>query len=642
MFSRILLILFLFSCAGGDTFNNSSEKVYVPSSSEKKELSKEDDYDSRYSEAFIGQVKKSKKFLRKKDYANARKVLNTLKDEEISVFEQAEKYNILGLVYFNEGKISKSQILFQKAYAKVSGENSKLKNQLLLNLSAAAYKKSNIKKSVNYLQQIDTSKVTYKDAKKKHLLSYFIATKLQREKEQIHALINYFNNDENRGSVLNSKFYTVLKEKFFKQEEIEQKNYIEQYKDQKNNFAMRELVVTYRNALKQRGDRNSVDELQGIIGTDYLQYDSEINFFEAIDRTKVGIVLPLTGDKANFATKILSGVSLALKSIGEPFELIVRDSQNIPALATAKISELIEQETVSLIIGGLFSNTSEREYEAARKRGVVFLSLSQVNTNRFNKNKLLVELQGSIESQVNAALNNEVASRIGRKVTLLYPNNELGHSYLDEFWNQANVNGFELVETSGFEKGINDFREAIGKLSGIEYTRAKEKEYRELVKKYKQEGQEEKIEEIELLKPTLEYDWVFIPSFPKEALQIIPSFKYLGVKDINFIGGPSWKSRSLISQKKYLGNVNFVTDVEGMRKNEFVTNYKNSMGMMPKLLETLGYESIYLANQILSTNFSTRKELGESLMSRSRLDSYLGEWNSEQNLWLKKMKVEKL
>ncbi len=642
MFSKILILLFIFSCAGGDTYQGSSDKVYVPTTSDKTELSKEDEYDSRYSEVFIGQVKKSKKFLRKKDYANARKTLNTLKDEEISVFEQAEKYNVLGLVYFNEGKISKAQILFEKAYAKVAGENSKLKNQLLLNLSAAAYKKSDIKKSVNYLQQIDTSKVTYKDAKKKHLLSYFIATKLKRENEQIHALINYFDNDENRGNVLQSKFYTVLKEKFFKQDELVQKSFIEQYKNQKNNFAMREMVVTYRNALKQKGDRSSVDELQSIIGTDYLQYESQINFFSAIDRSKVGIVLPLTGEKANFATKILSGVSLALKNIGEPFELVVRDSQNIPALAVAKVSELIEQENVSLIIGGLFSNTSEREYEAARKRGVIFLSLSQVNTNRFNKNKLLVELQGSIESQVSAALNNEVASRIGNKVTLLYPNNELGHSYLDEFWNQAKVNGFELIETSGFEKGINDFREAIGKLSGIEYTRAKEKEYRELVKQYKKDGEEEKIEEIELLKPTLEYDWVFIPSFPKEALQIIPSFKYLGVKDINFVGGPSWKSRSLFSQKKYLGNVNFVTDIEGMRKNEFVNIYKSSMGMMPKLLETLGYESVYLANQILSNNFSTRKELGESLMSKSSLNSYLGQWNSENNLWLKKMRVEKL
>ncbi len=636
MKSIFFLISFFISCTSiQGSYEPKGKTILVPS----EKVQEVEQYDPRYSKDFVNKIKQAKKLIIEKKFNESRALLNTLNDKKISNIERGEKYNILGLIYFNQDQYSKSQILFNKALGQIN-ENSKLKNQILLNLSASHYKKNEISRSATILTQINESKLPKFDIKKKHLLSFFLAHKLKRDKEEVHALINYFQFDQNRSDVLSSKFFSLLKEKFLGFSPETQKSYIEKYKVQKNNLAFKELVLSLNNSFKQQGNRYAVDELTSIVGSEYLQYQSSISYHEPIERNKIGLILPLTGEKSNFANKVLNGITVALQNIPEKFELVVKDSQNIPAIASEKVSELILQDNVSLVIGGLFSNTSEREYEAARKHGSVFLSLSQVNTSRFNKNKLLFEIQGSVESQVRAALDKENLSFLGSRVVLLYPNNELGHGYLDEFWNQTGDRGFDLVETSGYEKGINDFRPAIGKLSGIEFSKQKEREYRELVKIYKKENKD--IEEIDLLKPTIEYDWVFIPSFPKEALQILPSFKYLGIKDAKFVGGPSWVSRSLVAQKKYLKNVNYVTDLEGEKKNQFIQQYKTSAGVMPKLLETLGFDTVYLARNILANNFSTRSELASYLDSKKNEIGYLGEWFSEGSIWYKKMKINQL
>ncbi len=632
---KLFFLIFLFSCTTIHQNQPVGKTVEVPP----EKVEEIEQYDARYSKKFVATIRKAKELIAEGKNLEAESLLNSLEQKKLSEIEAAEKANVLGVSAYSSRDYSKAKQLFLSSLSSVN-ENSKLRNQVLLNLAAVDYKKNDINNSAKSLVQIDESRLPKFDAKKKHLLSFLIANKLKRNDEEIHALINYFRFDSNRSDVLSNKYFTYLKESFFKLSDEDKRSYITQYKNQNKNIALRELVLTLNNQFKQKGDRYSVDQLGQIVGSEYLQFQSEINYHQPIERSKIGVVLPLTGDKANFANKVLNGITVAIQSMPESFELIVRDSQNVPAIAVNKVNELIQAENVSIIIGGLFSNTSEREYEAARKSGAIFLSLSQVNTSRFNKNKLLFEIQGSVESQVRTSLSQEAASKFGTKVALLYPNNELGHSYLDEFWNQSGDKGFDLIETSGYEKGINDFRPAIGKLSGIEYTRAKEIEYRELVKEYQKESKD--ISEIEILKPTLEYDWVFIPSYPKEALQILPSFKYLGVKKAHFVGGPSWMSRSLIAQKRFLSNINFVTDLDESKKQIFVEQYKTTSGIAPKLLETLGFDSMHLAKNILQVSFDTRSDLAESLESKNIESSFLGDWYSEDNIWYKKMRLNVL
>ena len=65
---------------------------------------------------------------------------------------------------------------------------------------------------------------------------------------------------------------------------------------------------------------------------------------------------------------------------------------------------------------------------------------------------------------------------------------------------------------------------------------------------------------VNYLKPIIDFDWVFLPSYPHEAIQIIPTFHYYDVKKVKFIGGPSWLSKKLLKERRNLGSMIFVGD----------------------------------------------------------------------------------
>jgi branched-chain amino acid transport system substrate-binding protein len=99
---------------------------------------------------------------------------------------------------------------------------------------------------------------------------------------------------------------------------------------------------------------------------------------------KIGFPLPLTGPFAAIAADQQRGAILAMEQInarggvlGRKIEVLFRDDQLKPAVGAQRTKELIENEKVDFVVGGLAAHVQMAINEQTKKAGKLFISISQ-------------------------------------------------------------------------------------------------------------------------------------------------------------------------------------------------------------------------------------------------------------------------
>ena len=215
--------------------------------------------------------------------------------------------------------------------------------------------------------------------------------------------------------LIKAKSQEIILEAFKKLSSGQKISLLEEFNDSENlavaNLAQIEAEERYMSGDKSgakdvvswlRSEFSSNDEVEKFIKDFELRMDNS----SRISTSDIGLVLPLTGEKASFGQKALSGVDTGLKvlGLGENLKIHTKDSVDSPAQGAQAVLELIRENKVAFIIGGLFPESAKAEYLEAKKYGVLYISLSQINLPKEEKNHHLIEVQGSIESQVEALI----------------------------------------------------------------------------------------------------------------------------------------------------------------------------------------------------------------------------------------------
>ena len=99
---------------------------------------------------------------------------------------------------------------------------------------------------------------------------------------------------------------------------------------------------------------------------------------------KIGFPLPLTGPFGALAVDQQRGATLAMEELnakngilGRKLEVLFRDDQLKPAIGAQRTKELIENEHVQFVVGGLAAHVQMAINEQTKKSGVLFISVSQ-------------------------------------------------------------------------------------------------------------------------------------------------------------------------------------------------------------------------------------------------------------------------
>jgi len=355
-----------------------------------------------------------------------------------------------------------------------------------------------------------------------------------------------------------------------------------------------------------------------------------------INPKSIGVILPMSGDKKRYGERALEGMNIALKDDPHSYNIYIQDSKGSGAVGAHRVKEMIEKHNVSIIIGGLFSSEAIKEYQEAKKHGVFFISLSEIFIGKNMKDHLLLEIPGSVESSVRQIFNPKLLESMGKRGAIIYPRTKRGLVYRDEFWKMAVQNDIEVTGMVSYMKDTTDFRDTVKNLLGLKYIRARQEEY-DLLKEIHSLEKTTSVRRVQTLKPQVDFDWIFIPSLPKKAIQLIPSFSYLDAFDLNIIGISSWKSNKVLRESKKLGPLYYIGDSIIKYPKSLVSQFMKYSGHRPNIVELRSFDSISIAKNILnqSSDFETRDQLDILIKSHNQLDGITGTWILEDDIWLK-------
>lgn len=609
-----------------------------------------------YSPEFLKRIEGIQTIFRDGDKRSAIEKLNAMNDVEISEAEVAKKYNFLGIIFFSQQDFDTAIEKFEMARSRARLDLN-LKAQIDLNIASSYYKKGLYTKAYSYLEQVNTDSLKDNELKKFYKLKLVLAQQLDKSKDIVKSIIPLIGKSKTFKEIEDHQYKEQLVDNFRKLSTSERVYLLEKYDDQDNLTA---AYLAKEEALQRyyMGDRPGAEDVLSWLDDKYGRSVDVANFikdfkfrienYSKIDVGAIGVVLPLSGKREKFGKRALAGIDSALNYENNKIlaaKVYTRDSKDNSYVARKVINDLIQKHHVSIIIGGLFPSTAEQEYLEAKKYGVLFISLSPVYLDKKEKNHLLIEIPGSVQSQVDRIINKDFLSRFGKKIAVIYPDSEGGQAYVNEIWRKSEQGLIDISSIYKYDKKNRDYRAPVSKILGLKFTRERKEEFNLWKEIYdiKRKVKRSSIRRIQTLKPVVDFDWVFAPAYPQDAIQLIPVFSYFDAKGLKFVGGPSWMSRSLVREQKNLGQLYFVGDDPKDFSKNFAKSFKDRNNKNPRLIETLSFEAMDISlNIIEGTQFEKREELETRLINMKRLNGVTGSWNLKEGIWIKEMDFLKI
>lgn len=589
----------------------------------------------------------SRDLIRQNKLKDSMAQLATLSDQKLTPVEKALKYNLKGVTLFNMGEVEKSILNFEIS-DKYTPKETQLYSQVQLNMASGYFKLNQYNELRNRLGKVDPKALSEAEMKKFSQLELAYGNKFKDNALITRASLRLFSDAKTYADVQNSNLYEPMKQAFRSLSDGERVKVLEEV-NQDDNIAVAHLAQLEAEDRYMSGDKNGAKDLVSWLRSNFDEFDEVKTFVKEFDLRlensyriegqHIGIVLPLSGERSSFGQRALSGIDAGMKimALGEKVKLFPKDTADSPARAAQAVVDLIREERVAFIIGGLFPESAKAEYLEARKYGVLYISLSQINLPKEEKNLHLIEIQGSIESQVETLLSDEMINKFGTRVGVIYPDTEGGKAYLDEVWRRANLKKLKVTTVAGFPRNAHDYRDTAQLFLGLKYPREREEELKILEDVYAEERSS--IRRVQVLPPVLDFDWVFVASYPHEAVQLISTLAYYDANRIKVIGGPSWATRSMVKEQKNLGTLYFVGDDPKDLNQEILVKFQEIYGKPASLIEILALEGMKLGSEMLTLvgDVSSREEFDNKIRSQGSLPGLASSWKTHDGIWLKQM-----
>lgn len=573
--------------------------------------------------------------------------LSELNDNTISPVEKALKYNLKGVTLFNLGEVEKAILNFEVS-EKYAPKDTQLYSQVQLNMASGHFKLNQYNELKDRLGKIDKKQLTEAEVKKYAQLLNAYATKVENHPQIVKSSLMLLQDAKSLSEVQSSNLYEPMKNSFSHLSQGQKIDLLEDFNNSKN-LGVAQLAEIEADQRYISGDKSGASDVISWLKSEFgsneevqkfiKDFDLRVENSSSISVADIGLVLPLTGEKASFGQKALSGVDTGLKVLGlnENVKIHTKDSIDSPAQGAQAVLDLIREKKVSFIIGGLFPESAKAEYLEARKYGVLYISLSQINLPKEEKNHHLIEVQGSIESQVETLLSEDMVNKFGPRIGVIFPDNEGGKAYVDEIWRKSTQKNLQVTSVASFQKNTHDYRDTAQLFLGLKYPRERSEEIKIFDDVYALE--KSTIRRVQTLPPVLDFDWVFLATFPHEATQLIPTLGYYDANRIKVIGGPSWASKSMVKEQKNLGTLYFVGDDPKDINLEMLNKFQEIYGKPASLIEIISLDAMKLGAEALHATgeVSSRDEFDTKLKNQAKLKGLTTEWDFKDGVWIKKM-----
>ena len=345
---------------------------------------------------------------------------------------------------------------------------------------------------------------------------------------------------------------------------------------------------------------------------DLIEYETSIendNLLIKDKRIKIGVMLPLTGEKKNIGKMILNALELGIFENNNPnMELVIKDTKADPLTTVSVFNELLLLN-VKNIIGPLFASSLLAIEDRVIENKVKIFALTN-NTNMAGKNVWVF----GIDPEQQARKITEFAIEEGfKKIAILIPKNEYGTLILENISTTLAQNGLKPERTQFFENNIENQEIAARNISeGFNKYNQRIKILSEEMEK----GGEDKLVQLEEIEKP--FDSVVIAASGQNLTILASQLQYNGVdpKNVAYLGLSPWENDSILGEPALDGGF-FSSTGEGYQKdikNTYETYFDEDMSK----IAMLAYDILALIN----INLTESKNIdSESLVNE---DGFVG------------------
>lgn len=297
---------------------------------------------------------------------------------------------------------------------------------------------------------------------------------------------------------------------------------------------------------------------------------------------KIGAILPLTGDLANYGENVKDGINLLSEEInakggidGKKVVVIFEDSKGQPDQGVAAIQKLIGVDNVTAIIGDVASSPTLAFAPIANKNKLVVVSPSASSPDITNAGQYIYRVWPS-DIFESSKMTDYIKEQNVKSVALLYINNDYGRAMAQEIKKRLGNSNIVVTEES-FDQDTTDVRAQLTKIkdSNPEY--------------------------------------LYLIGYAKDSIVILRQYKEMGLKSKLLATSSSLEDPQVL---KEVGDV-----VEGIVYTSpipsdatdpivaaFIKNYEARYGKKPGLIADYGYDSLNVILESMELSGDTSKD----------------------------------
>jgi len=308
---------------------------------------------------------------------------------------------------------------------------------------------------------------------------------------------------------------------------------------------------------------------------------------------KVGLLLPLSGARADVGQAILNAAQLALFDLaGDRFALVVRDTHGTPEGAAAA-AEAVLAEEVSLVLGPLFSTSAEAVKPIAEAAAVPMITFSN-NTAIAGPESFVMGV--TPRTQVDRVVDYAISQGLTR-FAVLAPESAYGNAVVGALQEAVFRNGVELSRVVYYDPQATDVSAEVQVLADFNRRRAAAEAQRRELEGRTDEASRRALQRLQGVETAgaLPYDAILLPASGQQLLSVAPLLAYYDVDqtEVRFLGTALWEDPQLLNEPTLQGG--WFPAPPPALWNTFRQRYQESFGNVPPRVASLGYDAVALA-----------------------------------------------
>ena len=338
-----------------------------------------------------------------------------------------------------------------------------------------------------------------------------------------------------------------------------------------------------------------------------LAFSTSLKNVSAIEKIKIGLLVPLTGENSEIGRSIINSTRLAVNRINNTsIEIIPRDTGS-DANITLRSAKELSQLGIKIIIGPVFNENLEYLDEL---KGVTFLSLTNKSNN---SSKNIINAGINATSQIKAIKKFIELNEI-KKTIFLTPS----VNYKNEIEKAISNSKIKIIKNYTYDKDPTKLTKQIEKITNYKKRKQNLDDEITRLEKSSENNKELLIEKLKK-KDTIgnvKFDSLIIADFGESLKSVTTSLLYTDVSPKNkyFITLNQWFDQSLLketsSQPLYFPSIN-KENYEDFSSEYFkkFDHYPNQLSFLSFDLVGLVYYLILQNNSVIDDKIFTKKNL---------------------------------